>query len=79
MKGKGLRVFKGLRGSKIIDLREAMKPSPLEEDYVRAYGQEFVDDLKRAFYWAQREVRKQELRENLSFEDIVSNQFYLLL
>ena len=48
-----------VRNHKIIDFRESSEPSQLEKEYVKLYGREFVDDLKRAFRWMKMDMRKQ--------------------
>lgn len=49
----------GVKNFKVIDFNEALEPSQLEKDYVELYGQEFVDDLRRAYYWMRMEIKKQ--------------------
>lgn len=50
----------------VIDFREARKPSQLEREYVEQYGQEFVDDLKRAYYWMRMEIKKQPSTDEIA-------------
>ena len=58
-------ITRKISDSGIIDLCEAMKPSPLEKKYVSLYGRELVDDLKRAYYWMRREIRRQPPRDEI--------------
>ena len=44
---------------KIIDFNEASKPSQLEKKYAELYSQEFVNDLKNAYHWMKKDMRKQ--------------------
>lgn len=59
----------GISNSNVINFEEALIPSRLERDYVELYGQEFVDDLKRAYHWMRRDMRKQP-----SSDEVVSKR-----
>ena len=45
--------------TQIIDFAEKTKPSQLETEYVELYGKQFVDDLKRAYWWMKLDMKKQ--------------------
>ena len=49
----------------IIDLQGALKPSPLEKEYIELYGEEFVKDLKDSYYWMRRDMKKQPPSEKV--------------
>ena len=42
----------------IVSYKENKATSPLEEEYTRLYGEEFVNDLKSAYRWMRYDVRK---------------------
>lgn len=48
----------GVKNFNVIDFKEALKPSQLEKQYIELYGQEFVNDLKHAYYWMKRDMQK---------------------
>lgn len=56
----------GIENLNVLDFEAAKRPSPLEEDYIRTYGQEFVDDLKRAYHWMKRDMQKQPPAEEVA-------------
>ena len=49
----------------IIDLQGALKPSPLEKEYIEFYGEEFVKDLKDSYCWMRRDMKKQPPSEKV--------------
>lgn len=52
--------------SNVIYLRDILKPSKLEKQYVKLYGQEFVDDLKHAYYWMRADMLNQLPKEEVA-------------
>ena len=58
-----------IRNLKVINFKEASKPSRLEKDYIELYGQEFVNDLKRAYYWMRWDMQKQP-----PFDEVISRR-----
>lgn len=55
----------GVENLKVIDFQEATKPSALEQEYIRLYGRDFVDDLRQAYLWMKKDMKRQPPAEEI--------------